>query len=109
MNNKLIGDPLDVSMFEATDWILDEPSHSAEPDDQLVIAYVYPREMNERHQKYLSNTESDASAAASSGSFKNALIRRFDFASGLQRMSVLCKNSIDGEFRAFVKGSPEKI
>ena len=41
--------------------------------------------------------------------FKNALIRRFDFSSQLQRMSVICKNSFDATFKAFVKGSPEKI
>ena len=41
--------------------------------------------------------------------YKSALIRRFDFTSSLQRMSVICKNQIDNKFKAFVKGSPEKI
>jgi len=42
--------------------------------------------------------------------YRSALIRRFDFSSELQRMSVLCKNEFDeGDFKAFVKGSPEKI
>jgi magnesium-transporting ATPase (P-type) len=45
----------------------------------------------------------------SHGSYRNALVRRFDFSSSLQRMSVICKNQFDGEYRAFVKGSPEKI
>lgn len=39
----------------------------------------------------------------------NALVRRFDFSSELQRMSVICKNDFDQSFKAFVKGSPEKI
>jgi magnesium-transporting ATPase (P-type) len=37
------------------------------------------------------------------------MIRRFDFSSNLQRMSVICRNKFDDQFRAFVKGSPEKI
>lgn len=36
-------------------------------------------------------------------------MRRFDFSSKLQRMSVIVKNHLDGSFRSFVKGSPEKI
>ena len=41
--------------------------------------------------------------------YRNALIRRFDFTSQLQRMSVICKNDMDHSYKAFVKGSPEKI
>jgi len=37
------------------------------------------------------------------------LIRRFDFSSKLQRMSVIVKNFIDNSFRVYVKGSPERI
>jgi cation-transporting ATPase 13A2 len=40
---------------------------------------------------------------------KTSLMRRFDFSSALQRMSVVCKDDFDGLYRAFVKGSPEKI
>lgn len=38
-----------------------------------------------------------------------ALIRRFDFSSKLQRMSVIVKDFLTGSYKAFVKGSPEKI
>lgn len=36
-------------------------------------------------------------------------MKRYDFESKLQRMSVIVKNMFDGEFRAYVKGSPEKV
>jgi hypothetical protein len=36
----LVGDPLDVKMFEATGWTLDE--HSLSQNDELVLANVYP-------------------------------------------------------------------
>lgn len=41
--------------------------------------------------------------------YQLALIRRFDFSSKLQRMSVIVKNFLDSSFRSFVKGSPERI
>jgi cation-transporting ATPase 13A3/4/5 len=46
---------------------------------------------------------------SNTGNYKNALIRRFDFSSALQRMSVICKNVFDDNYKVFVKGSPEKI
>jgi magnesium-transporting ATPase (P-type) len=36
-------------------------------------------------------------------------LKRFDFEAKLQRMSVVVKNMGDRTFRAYVKGSPEKI
>ena len=47
VNDELVGDPLDVKMFESTGWVLDETDQrvtEAEGQDQLVIAYVYPKE-----------------------------------------------------------------
>ena len=43
------------------------------------------------------------------GPYQVALIRRFDFSSKLQRMSVIAKNMFDDTFRSYVKGSPERI
>ena len=40
---------------------------------------------------------------------KIGIIRRFDFSSKLQRMSVAVKDTQTSEFRAHIKGSPEKI
>jgi magnesium-transporting ATPase (P-type) len=41
--------------------------------------------------------------------YELAIVKRFDFESKLQRMSVIVKNMKDGSFRAYVKGSPEKV
>jgi len=41
-----------------------------------------------------------------------SLLRRFDFTSQLQRMSVVCESGFSGDksvLKAIVKGSPEKI
>ena len=117
VEGELVGDPLDVKMFEKTGWMLDETDQSlvsVSGEDQLVIAYVYPEELKHHEIQnvgYGSMSSSDAenSGRPSSKPYKSALIRRFDFSSSLQRMSVICKNQFDGKFKAFVKGSPEMI
>ena len=46
MNGDLIGDPLDVKMFESTGWILEEESTEEGGGgavDDLVLGYVRPR------------------------------------------------------------------
>ena len=45
VNGKLVGDPLDVQMFQATGWVLDEAAekeNSPRSSDQIIIAKVYP-------------------------------------------------------------------
>ena len=63
----------------------------------MVIAYVYPEEQKHHEIQnvgYGSMSSSDAEMNAHSAPkpYKSALIRRFDFSSSLQRMSVICKN-----------------
>jgi hypothetical protein len=45
VDDDLIGDPLDVKMFEATNWTLEEPKNDGEAAniDELVLAYVKPK------------------------------------------------------------------
>ncbi len=78
-NEKFIGDPLDIEMFESTGWALEETGDKT---------YV-------------------SSGASERQPRKLWIVRRFDFSSRLQRMSVLVH---DGNLvRLFAKGSPEKI
>lgn len=45
VNNELIGDPLEIKMFESTEWELDEQnmvSNSAVGINDLILAYVRP-------------------------------------------------------------------
>lgn len=110
VNGSLIGDPLDVKMFQSTGWILDEAQTSPSLDNTInneaveIVATLYPPELQQ------SSSYSNASSRSeSSQSYVSELVRRFDFSSALQRMSVICRNQIDKQFLAFVKGSPEKI
>ena len=102
-------------MFQATNWILEEQVEEGAADE-LILAYVRPPTSkaefkNQRADSLLSMSDA-SSMNGDDGNQKNyqlALIRRFDFSSKLQRMSVIVKNFLDSSFRSYVKGSPEKI
>ena len=77
-----------------------------------MIGYVYPKvsdDMQFASAGTYNSRSSEQLIETRRNVYKSALIRRFDFTSSLQRMSVICKNQIDNKFKAFVKGSPEKI
>eukprot|EP00698_Gefionella_okellyi_P002841 TRINITY_DN12710_c0_g1_i1.p1 TRINITY_DN12710_c0_g1~~TRINITY_DN12710_c0_g1_i1.p1 ORF type:complete len:1132 (-),score=273.59 TRINITY_DN12710_c0_g1_i1:2313-5708(-) len=79
VDEKLIGDPLEVRLFEATSWKLDEQGQTT---------HVSPPSL--------------------SAADKLTVVRRFDFTSQLQRMSVCVRNNA-GEMTLFAKGAPEVI
>ena len=45
----LVGDPLDVSMFLATGWVLDETVQSGGFSDHMMLAHVYPPDSGARN------------------------------------------------------------
>lgn len=83
VNDHLIGDSLDVRIFESTKWQLKEESAFY----QEGVAFVRPE----------------------NGNYELALLKRFDFSSQLQRMSVIVLSSYDQKYRVVTKGSPEII
>ena len=90
INGKLIGDPIDVKMFENTEWIL-EDNENEDNNKGKIIFNVRPK-----HNKGLKN-------------YILEIFKRFDFTSNLQRMSVIGKDVNDDYFKIFCKGSPEKL
>ncbi|XP_013386039.1 probable cation-transporting ATPase 13A3 isoform X2 [Lingula anatina] len=89
IDGKPDGYPLDVKMFEATGWILKDPS--------TLMPYETKFEKTP-----MAIVQSDKGGEV-------AVIRQYTFASGLQRMSVITKSEDSSELEVYVKGSPEKI
>ena len=92
INNKIIGDPIDVKMFENTDWIL-EDNQSQDINDinnSNIIFTVKPKKNSELN-------------------YKIDVYKRFDFISNLQRMSVIGKVANENYYKIYCKGSPEKL
>ncbi|XP_049658893.1 probable cation-transporting ATPase 13A4 isoform X6 [Accipiter gentilis] len=89
---KIQGDPLDVKMFEATNWVIDDSSgHQIEGQGSTHATVVRPGPK--------------ASSAPVEGV---AILHQFPFSSALQRMSVIAQE-IGGEQQVFTKGAPEVV
>jgi magnesium-transporting ATPase (P-type) len=71
----------------------------------LVLAYV----RQSLYHPIASLTSYDEDDTIVEKQYELAIVKRFDFESALQRMSVVVKNLKDNTFRCYVKGSPEKM
>ncbi|XP_055521214.1 polyamine-transporting ATPase 13A3-like [Leucoraja erinacea] len=108
IDGKLSGDPLDCKMFEATGWVLEEPTaEETALHDQIMPTVVRP-------------AASAASATPSCGdadmelqelmnSYEIGIVSQFPFSSALQRMSVVTSNLGQRRLVAFMKGAPETV
>jgi cation-transporting ATPase 13A3/4/5 len=74
VKGKLVGDPLELKMFEVTKWELVESADHVEVRNESNVMKV---------------------------------LRRFEFSSKLQRMSVIVEDN--GVCMVYMKGSPEKL
>ncbi|KAI1235872.1 hypothetical protein IHE44_0001963 [Lamprotornis superbus] len=89
---KIQGDPLDVKMFEATNWVIDDSSiHQIEGQGSIHATVVRPG---------LKATTAPVEGIA--------ILHQFPFSSALQRMSVIAQE-IGGNPQAFIKGAPEIV
>lgn len=99
--NFFLGDPLDLKMFESTKWTFEE--NDQQKYDSLVLAVVKSPFIQAR-SFIPGGNEPSAPIKTEIG-----IIRRFEFSSKLQRMSVVVKNLDETGFKVHIKGSPEKI
>ncbi|KAK6639831.1 hypothetical protein RUM43_008106 [Polyplax serrata] len=103
IDGKLSGDPLDLKMFESTDWILEEPDVS----DNTKFEIVHPTVVRPKLQP--GNISPEAGEDVFSTCMEIGIIRQFPFSSSLQRMSVITKTLGEKDFVVYCKGSPEMI
>eukprot|EP00118_Oscarella_pearsei_P028344 m.1935 g.1935 ORF g.1935 m.1935 type:complete len:1183 (+) comp8071_c0_seq2:157-3705(+) len=104
-NGFVSGDPLDVKMFEATDWIYEEAGVETQHYDQVIEGEV-------RHRLAPQFTITKDLLLSSEMLYPHfGILRRFPFVSDLQRMSVVVASLHDVNARpiAYVKGAPEMI
>ena len=93
-------------MMKSTGWTFEEVQGG------FTLGHYRPNE--EKLKKYsfkdnISNNKSDEELSTINSIYQLDLIKRFDFVSKLQRMSVLVKNSKEDYFKVYCKGSAEKI
>ena len=108
VKEKLIGDPIDVRMFESVGWIMKENDNTGNNNNSnpLVINYIRPKCEEDVVVPFQDNYNVEEKLKSR---YEIAIVKRFDFSSKLQRMTVIGKNLNENFFKVFCKGSPEKI
>ncbi|ORX61100.1 hypothetical protein BCR36DRAFT_408082 [Piromyces finnis] len=130
VNGKLIGDPLDVEMFKFIDWSIQEKEGTIDGLSTIVrpknnVDFEKEKRINEidsansprSFKKDLENMEKISKIASSKYLFELGILRVFEFASHLRRMSVIVRRmyfeesnlTVSNSLEVFVKGAPEVI
>ncbi|XP_071480612.1 polyamine-transporting ATPase 13A3-like [Diadema antillarum] len=102
INGELAGDPLDIKMFEATGWIL-EDSNPAETSNYDAMVPTVVRSPG-KHADLKAEGDTGEEDAGEIG-----IIKQFPFSSSLQRMSVIARAMNAKHMTVHCKGAPEKI
>ncbi|KAL3862276.1 hypothetical protein ACJMK2_008257, partial [Sinanodonta woodiana] len=98
----LSGDPLELIMFDAIGWQLEEPGPEETRFDMICPTIVRPKPPD-LVQNTVAN-DSYKTAAEEIG-----IVRQFTFSSSLQRMSVIVRKLGGKVFELYTKGAPEMV
>ncbi|XP_030071447.1 polyamine-transporting ATPase 13A3 isoform X2 [Microcaecilia unicolor] len=104
----LSGDPLDLKMFEAIAWILEEATEEETAlHNQIMPTVVKPPKQLISEPKLTENEEMELFEL--SATYEIGIVRQFPFSSALQRMGVVAKVLGEKRMDAYVKGAPEVV
>ncbi|XP_017869045.1 PREDICTED: probable cation-transporting ATPase 13A3 [Drosophila arizonae] len=126
MNGTMMGDPLDLKMFESTGWVLEDSNNIPENEKYGLIyptilrqptrdeTKLSPKEgMPTRSSVLRQNSVDDLLANVgilkAEKNFDHGIVREFPFTSTLQRMSVITRCLSAQGFNVYCKGSPEML
>ncbi|KAK7889349.1 hypothetical protein WMY93_024909 [Mugilogobius chulae] len=103
IEGQLSGDPLDLKMFEATGWILEEATEEETSlHNRIMPTVVHP-------PKQLLPQDVSISAEQDMSAYEIGIVRQFPFSSALQRMSVVARLLGEKRMDAYMKGAPEVV
>ena len=111
IHSQLLGDPLDLKMFEFTKWSFFVDTHHP------VVRPPLRKTLKKAYKVYTKSEEAllatplleENNDPEENSSCEMSIIRQFPFSSALQRMSVIVKVLNEPHYSLFAKGSPEKI
>ncbi|KAK7094175.1 polyamine-transporting ATPase 13A3-like isoform X3 [Littorina saxatilis] len=115
INGELSGDPLDLIMFNAIKWHLEEPGQDTSKYDTIMPTVVRPYSRDTflgEEEKLITSDELFENALAGKWDqhpFEVGIIRQFTFSSAVQRMSVITRTIGQDHMEVYCKGAPEKI
>ncbi|XP_044526812.1 polyamine-transporting ATPase 13A3 [Gracilinanus agilis] len=104
----LSGDPLDLKMFEAIGWILEEATEEETALHNRIMPTVVrpPKQLLPEPEPAVSQSMELFELSAN---YEIGIVRQFPFSSALQRMSVVARILGDKKMDAYMKGAPEVI
>ncbi|XP_030015229.1 probable cation-transporting ATPase 13A3 [Sphaeramia orbicularis] len=103
IEGELSGDPLDLKMFSATGWVLEEPTE----EETALHNPIMPTVVRPPNQVIPETNQNDP--LTENPSCEIGIVRQFPFSSGLQRMSVVVRRLGEKHMNAFMKGAPEVV
>lgn len=110
LDNVLIGDPLDIKMFQHIGW---EMAESAGAEDEAVdMSTVRPKSQQPagtRRPGLHSDDLSEGTQNPCEPALGVKIVRQFTFNSKVARMSVIAKVLGNANLDVYVKGAPEKV
>lgn len=107
IDGEIIGDPMDMKMFEATHWDLDEPGKDTSKFDVFAPTVVKPKTTSANPSSSIVGVDNCDDSEVMP--YEVGILRQFTFSSKLQRMSVITRLLGAQNFELYAKGSPEMI
>ncbi|XP_072293964.1 polyamine-transporting ATPase 13A3 [Eucyclogobius newberryi] len=109
IEGQLSGDPLDLKMFEATGWILEEATEEETSLHNRIMPTVVRPPKQLLPQDVSISAEQDMELYELSPAYEIGVVRQFPFSSALQRMSVVVRLLGEKRMDAYMKGAPEVV
>ncbi|XP_010902495.1 probable cation-transporting ATPase 13A3 isoform X2 [Esox lucius] len=110
IEGELSGDPLDLKMFNATGWILEEATEEETALHNPIMPTVVrpPKQVLPEVNQEVSLAE-NMELSELMLSYEIGIVRQFPFSSALQRMSVVVRKLGEKHMDAYLKGAPEVV
>lgn len=108
IEGELSGDPLDLKMFAATGWILEEATEEETALHNRIMPTVVkpPKQLLPEAE---ASADQDMELYKIPPSYEMGIVRQFPFSSALQRMSVVTRLLGEKRMDAYLKGAPEVV
>uniref|UniRef100_A0A3P8ZA66 Cation-transporting ATPase n=1 Tax=Esox lucius TaxID=8010 RepID=A0A3P8ZA66_ESOLU len=109
IDGQLSGDPLDLKMFEATGWILEEATEEETSLHNRIMPTVVRPPKQLMPPEALMSPEQDMELYQLPSAYEIGIVRQFPFSSALQRMCVVTRLLGEKRMDAYLKGAPEVV
>ncbi|XP_041659728.1 probable cation-transporting ATPase 13A3 [Cheilinus undulatus] len=109
IEGELSGDPLDLKMFSATGWILEEPTEEETALHNPIMPTVVRPPKHFSPETNQNNPLTQNMELPGLSSSEIGIVRQFPFSSALQRMSVVVRRLGEKHMDAYLKGAPEVV